>query len=119
MSEEIRAAALAELAAIESDVFQFGQRVRLFLQSMPADLPQPSAMSPSLSIKGVGGSYLHVMVSTPDEVASWAAWMGATLERKEQHGAMFVSARADVAGLPVYVGCMVLSLAGQQAGGAE
>ena len=108
MSKGIREAALAEMQQIESAVFQFGQRVRLFLQALPAGLPQPLSASPALSARDLDEAYLHLTFATPDEVASWASWMGATLKRNDQCNAVFTSAQAVVDGLPLYVGCMTL-----------
>ncbi|MBZ6258807.1 hypothetical protein KVH22_25160 [Streptomyces olivaceus] len=107
--------ALAELQRIESGVFQFGQRVRLFLQQLPADLPEPTAVTPSVT-DSVDRSYLHLMVRTPDEVEAWATWLGEPVKRDEHPTAVFTSVKGTVDELRVYVGCM--ALLSQQAGQA-
>ncbi|MCM8548954.1 hypothetical protein [Streptomyces sp. STCH 565 A] len=111
--------ALAELQRIESGVFQFGQRVRLFLQQLPADLPEPTAVTPSVT-DSVDRSYLHMLVRTPDEVEAWATWLGEPVKRDEHPTAVFTSVTGTVDELRVYVGCMtLLSPQAGQAAAAE
>ncbi|MFJ1657217.1 hypothetical protein [Streptomyces anthocyanicus] len=105
--EGITARALAELHRLESGVFQFGQRVRLFLQQLPAELPEPLAATPSVT-NPLDQSYLHMVFRTPEEVASWAAWLGEPLKRVDQGDAVFTSATGCVDALRLYVGCMTL-----------
>ncbi len=119
MSESIREPALAKLQQIESEVFQFGQRVRAFLQNLPADLPQPFGAIPALTSAGIDNAYLHLTVSTPAEVASWASWMDAAVTRKDELGAVFAHATAVVDALPIYVGCMQLATKVEQQTGGE
>ncbi|MCF2130175.1 hypothetical protein L1I79_27640 [Strepomyces sp. STD 3.1] len=112
------AGAQATLLEIESTVFQFSHRVRLFLQHFPADLPKPLSVQPSIS-SPLDSSYLHLVCATPDEVATWASWMGTSVKRVEQHNAVFTSATADVEGLPLHVGCMTLSSQAERQPGGD
>ncbi|MFC8438064.1 hypothetical protein ACFUJT_07680 [Streptomyces griseoincarnatus] len=119
MSESLRETALAKLQQIESQMFQFGQRVRAFLQDLPADLPQPFGATPALASSGIDQAYLHLTFATPAEVASWASWMDAAVTRKDELGAVFCHATAVVDGLPIYVGCMQLATEAEQQTGGE
>ncbi|MFG2679232.1 hypothetical protein [Streptomyces sp. NPDC048392] len=117
--EGITARALAELQRLESGVFQFGQRVRLFLQQLPAELPEPLAATPSVT-NPLDQSYLHMVFRTPDEVVSWATWLGEPVKRVDQNDAVFTSATGCVDALHLYVGCMTLrSQSAEQTTAAE
>ncbi|MEU8555910.1 hypothetical protein AB0C80_18240 [Streptomyces anthocyanicus] len=116
--EDILAGALAKLQRLESGVFRFGQRVRMFLQQLPADLPEPSAATPSVT-NPLDRSYLHLTFRTPDEVTAWATWLDEPVKRDEQSGAVFTSAKGIVDELPIYVGCMTLPTQNEQTTAAE
>lgn len=106
--EDVLAEAQAELQRAESEVFQFGQRARQFLQQFPAGLPKPTAVTTACRAGTSGDWYLHMHCRTPDEVAAWATWMDTPVKRDESGTAVFTSVKAVVDGLSVYVGCMTL-----------
>ena len=116
MSENIKdviAPALGELTKFEAAAFRFGHQVRAFLGDFPAGLPVPSDVMPRYddrhSAEGDmvfgGGSYVHLIMQSEEEVEAWAEYLGVEATRQAfDTGAISVRTEGPLNGLTIYVG---------------